>query len=129
VIRSARAGVWLAWACAAILAGCAPRSSAPATTAAAPGLVDAHLLAFNDFHGTLEPASGANGRIASVDAGGIEYFAAHMRQLRAANRNTLVVSAGDNIGASTLLSGMFHDEPTIEALNRMDVGFSPVGNH
>ena len=44
-------------------------------------------------------------------------------------RNTLVVSAGDNIGASPLVSGLFHDEPTIEAFNAMGVDISSVGNH
>ena len=51
------------------------------------------------------------------------------QHLRAQNRNTLVVSAGDNIGASPLVSGLFHDEPTIEAFNAMGVDISSVGNH
>ena len=41
----------------------------------------------------------------------------------------MVVSAGDNIGASPLLSGMFHDEPTIEALSAAGLQISAVGNH
>jgi 5'-nucleotidase len=109
--------------------GCATRSSAPPTAAAPPGLVDVQLLAFNDLHGTLEPATGGNGRIGTTDAGGIEFFATHLQRLRAQNPNTIVVSAGDNIGASTLLSGMFHDEPTIEALNQAGLDISTVGNH
>ena len=40
-----------------------------------------------------------------------------------------MVSAGDNIGASPLVSGLFHDEPTIEAFNAMGVDISAVGNH
>ena len=64
-----------------------------------------------------------------VDAGGAEYFATHLATLAARNPNTLIVSAGDLIGASPLLSGMFHDEPTIEALNAMGVDVASVGNH
>ncbi len=33
------------------------------------------------------------------------------------------------IGASPLVSGLFHDEPTIEALNRLDLDVTSVGNH
>ena len=41
----------------------------------------------------------------------------------------MVVSAGDNIGASPLISAAFHDEPTIEALNALGLDVSAVGNH
>ena len=53
----------------------------------------------------------------------------HLSALAARNPNTLIVSAGDSIGASPLLSGMFHDEPTIEALNLMGLDVASVGNH
>ena len=91
--------------------------------------VDVQLLAFNDFHGNLDPPTGSNGRIGSVDAGGIEYFATHLTRLKSNNPNTLIVSAGDLIGASPLLSGLFHDEPTIEAMNAVGLDVSSVGNH
>jgi 5'-nucleotidase len=91
--------------------------------------VAVQLLAFNDFHGHLEPPSGSNGVIGSTPAGGAEYLASHLRTLSARNPNTLIVSAGDTIGASPLLSGMFHDEPAIEALNAMGLAVSSVGNH
>ena len=81
--------------------------------------VAVQLLAFNDFHGNLEPPGGSNGLIGSTEAGGAEYLATHLASLAARNPNTLIVSAGDLIGASPLLSGMFHDEPAIEALNMM----------
>ena len=93
------------------------------------GSVDVQLLALNDFHGNLEPPSGSSGRIGSVEAGGVEYLAAHLARLAADNPRTIIVSAGDNIGASPLLSGLFHDEPTIEALGQAGLQFSAVGNH
>lgn len=94
-----------------------------------PATVQVQLLAFNDFHGNLEPPSGANGRIGQTLAGGVEFLAAHIAGLKATNPNTLVVSAGDNIGATPLLSGLFHDEPAIEALNTLGLQVSAVGNH
>ena len=36
---------------------------------------------------------------------------------------------GDLIGASPLISGLFHDEPAIHSLNALGLDFSGVGNH
>jgi len=90
---------------------------------------DVQLLAINDFHGALEPPSGGGGRIGSADAGGAEYLATHVARLKATNPNTIVVSAGDNIGATPLLSSLFHDEASIEALNLAGLQLSALGNH
>jgi len=91
--------------------------------------VDVQILAVNDFHGNLEPPAGSSGRIGTINAGGAEYLATHINTLRALNPNTVVVSAGDMIGASPLLSALFHDEPSIEAFNAMGLDFNAVGNH
>ncbi|WP_437597905.1 bifunctional metallophosphatase/5'-nucleotidase [Sorangium sp. So ce590] len=96
--------------------------------------VSVQLLAFNDFHGHLEPPAGSSGRITladatQVDAGGVAYFASHVAARRATNPNTVVVSAGDLIGASPLVSALFHDEPTIEAMNLLGLDINGVGNH
>jgi len=64
-----------------------------------------------------------------VDSGGMEYLATHIKGLSSENPNTFVVSAGDSMGASPLLSALFHDESTIKALNMMELDFSTVGNH
>ena len=93
------------------------------------GTVDVQVLAFNDFHGGLDPAMGGTGRIGNQDAGGIEYLATHLARLKATNPNTVIVSAGDNIGATPLLSSLFHDEPSIEALNAAGLQISALGNH
>ncbi|HZB75423.1 MAG TPA: bifunctional metallophosphatase/5'-nucleotidase, partial [Solirubrobacteraceae bacterium] len=102
--------------------------------------VQVQLLGLNDFHGQLEaldPAITSSGRItpapgvADVPAGGAAYLAEHIRQLEATvkKHNSLVVSAGDLIGASPLLSALFHDEPTIEAMNQIGLDLNAVGNH
>ena len=95
-----------------------------------PRAVDVQLLSINDFHGNLAPPGTITlpGGV-RTPAGGAEYLATHVNDLRKQNRNTLVVSAGDNIGASPLVSGLFHDEPTIEAFNAMGLDISSVGNH
>jgi len=118
-------------------------AAAAAKPASHPNAVDVQLLAINDFHGNLEPPGGSGGRVgvAANDgaciaaapncylAGGLAYLADDIKNLEATNPNTLVVSAGDNIGATPLLSAAFHDEPTIEGLNLIGLDVSAVGNH
>jgi 5'-nucleotidase len=97
--------------------------------------VKVQLLGINDFHGHLDAAlPGKIGRRTlrrrdRIPAGGAEYLATHVRMLSRRNPNTLVVSAGDLIGASPLLSALFHDEPTIEAMNEIGLDLNAVGNH
>ncbi len=99
---------------------------------------DVQLLSFNDLHGNLEPPSGSSGRVTEVhadgttktiDAGGVEYLATHLRQAREGNKYSVTAAGGDMVGASPLISGLFHDEPTIEALNKLDLDVTSVGNH
>ncbi|MDD9371073.1 MAG: bifunctional metallophosphatase/5'-nucleotidase [Acidimicrobiales bacterium] len=95
-----------------------------------PPPVEVQVLGINDFHGNLEPPAGSSGRIEGIDAGGAAYLASHVAALEATNpRNTVVVSAGDLVGASPLLSALFHDEPTVEAMNAIGLDINAVGNH
>src|SRR3954468_8117112 len=91
--------------------------------------VNGQLLAINDFHGNLEPPTGSSGLVNTTPAGGAEYLATHLKQDVAQNPNSLVVAAGALIGASPLLSALFHDEPTIESMNLMNLTVGSVGNH
>jgi 5'-nucleotidase len=111
----------------------------PAVSCAAepPATVNLRILAINDFHGNLRPSPGGI-RIADPDdrtkrivvpAGGSETMATLVDQLREGHKNNIFVAAGDLIGASPLLSAMFHDEPTIESLGMMGLAISSVGNH
>lgn len=113
----------LAWSAACATTG--PPTVPPATD----GTVAIQILAFNDFHGNLEPPAGSTGRIGETSVGGAEYFATHIDRRRATNPNTVVVAAGDNVGASPLLSSLFHDEPTIRALDLIGLAYSSPGNH
>jgi 5'-nucleotidase len=87
------------------------------------------LLSFNDYHGHLEAKNNETAPIDGVDVGGSEYLASTLAKLREGHRNTATVAAGDLIGGSTFLSGMFHDEPAVETLNAMGLDVSSVGNH
>jgi 5'-nucleotidase len=105
------------------------------------------LLAINDLHGHLQPNTPGTIQVGccnavrnsagdqtgwapkTVPAGGIAYLATWIKQLRTQNTNTLTVGAGDMIGASPLVSALFHDEPTIESLNSLGMDVTGVGNH
>ncbi|MHC6627581.1 bifunctional metallophosphatase/5'-nucleotidase [Streptomyces globosus] len=100
--------------------------------------VDVQLLSFNDFHGTLEAPQGSSGTVTerqadgttkAVPAGGVEYLATSLREARKGKKYSVTAAAGDMIGGSPMLSGLFHDEPTIEALNKLDLDVTSVGNH
>ncbi|GAA0651698.1 bifunctional metallophosphatase/5'-nucleotidase [Streptomyces malaysiensis subsp. malaysiensis] len=113
--------------------------SAAASDQHRPGsTVDVQLLSFNDLHGNLEPPQGSSGTVAetqpdgttkTIPAGGAEYLATSLRNARKGHDYSITAAGGDMIGASPLLSGLFHDEPTIEALNKLDLDVTAVGNH
>ncbi len=88
---------------------------------------DVHVLAFNDLHGTLDPAGN---NIYGKFAGGAAFLAKAVKDKQALyGDDELTVFAGDNIGASPLASALFHDEPITVATNLMNVDFGSVGNH
>jgi 5'-nucleotidase len=90
------------------------------------------LLAINDLHGHLQPNTPGHITLpdgTSVPAGGVAYLATHLKQLRRGAPHSLFVGQGDMVGASPLVSALFHDEPTIEALNLMHLRTTSVGNH
>lgn len=124
----------------ALLLSCTHAGGPRLAPSAAPRTVSVQVLALNDFHGNLAPPSGSSGELrtgsnpdgspARVKAGGITHLAHHLALLRAtAPKNTVVVTAGDLIGASPLTSALFHDEPTIEAMNLAGLDITAVGNH
>jgi 5'-nucleotidase len=92
-----------------------------------------HLIAFNDFHGNIDPPTGSSGLVNSNPAGGVEYLATYVKKLRTQaqreTRNVYTVAAGDLVGASPLVSAAFHDEPAIEEMNALGLDISSVGNH
>ena len=92
------------------------------------------LLSFNDYHGHLEATDTPLSRAqdpSQTPAGGVEYLSSRLELLRSAapGGRSLTVAAGDLIGGSPFLSGMFHDEPSVESLNMLGLDVSSVGNH
>src|SRR5262249_23713937 len=107
---------------------CAGSPPAP-QPASAP--VHVQLIALNDFHGHLEPPAVSVPLPDGTDpASGGAWLAAQVARLRAeAPESTLVVGAGDLIGASPLPSALAHDEPSLTLMDVVGLDVSSVGNH
>ncbi|MGY1845237.1 ExeM/NucH family extracellular endonuclease [Modestobacter sp. SYSU DS0875] len=80
------------------------------------GTTELQLLGINDFHGRLDDAVALAGTVEEQRA-------------RDDVDATLLLSAGDNIGASPFVSASQQDAPTLEVLNEMGLQASAVGNH
>jgi 2',3'-cyclic-nucleotide 2'-phosphodiesterase (5'-nucleotidase family) len=110
-LRTAAAGACVAVASAGLV------GMVPGQASAAP--VSFQLLTFNDFHGRIDDDT--------------VNFASTIEQQRNADgftdASTLLLSAGDNIGASLYASATQQDQPTIDVLNALDLDASAVGNH
>ncbi|HEY5807616.1 MAG TPA: hypothetical protein VIT67_06595, partial [Povalibacter sp.] len=89
-----------------VLASCSDVAPKPD---AAP--VTIKLIAFNDFHGNINPptsptripSAAEGGKPLELSTGGIEYLSTLIAQLRAQNPLNAVVGAGDMIGGSPLV--------------------------
>ena len=89
-----------------------------------PDQIHLRILAINDFHGNIATSSGAFDGVGRVD-----FLAANLAAAAEGAENSVFVSAGDVIGGSPLISALFHDEPTIEAMNLLGLEINSVGNH
>jgi 5'-nucleotidase len=90
--------------------------------------VTVQILAVNDLHGALEPRE-LRGRPVGGAAVLTAYLDQWTRQAHARGVDTITVGAGDLIGGSPPISALLRDEPTIAAVNLMDLRLSAVGNH
>lgn len=119
-----------------VLAGCGTAPPSPSAPAPAEP-VRLRVIGFNDFHGNLEVAGlsltladprqpGATMRVA---VGGAAPMAGLVNALRAGSPHTLVLSAGDMVGAAPLVSTLFRHESTVDVMNRLGVSAAAPGNH
>ena len=113
------------------LTACSSNNSTPEP---APLPFTVKMIGFNDYHGNLQSPGtfGVNTAVAAADrppVGGADFVAAHVARLKSQNPLSVVVGAGDSIGATPLISALFLDEPSVETLNRIGLEFNAVGNH
>lgn len=117
------------------IAGCGSSNddaAASGSSGAAAAGTEVQLLGFNDFHGRLEAQDSlvmTDDTGAEIPAGGVEYLATHLQQARTGQAHSITAAAGDLTGATPFLSAAFRDEPTLAALDALELEVSSVGNH
>jgi 5'-nucleotidase len=88
----------------------------PALQDQEPSLVRVKILGFNDFHGQLSNDKRVEGR----PVGGAAVLAAYFKRAMAGvEGETIIVHAGDLVGASPPASALHQDEPAIAFLNAL----------
>ena len=87
------------------------------------------LVGLNDFHGQLDPTTALiDGR--NVSVGGASFLATMFDEEAAVlPGSTLLLAAGDNVGASPPNSGLLQDVPAIDVENAWGLDATSYGNH
>jgi 5'-nucleotidase len=83
------------------------------------------FLNVSDWHAQLDPLN-----VAGVgNVGGAAQLSTYFQMDRAANPNTLTLTAGDAYGAAPPLSSFFEERPAVMAMNLMGFDVDTFGNH
>jgi 2',3'-cyclic-nucleotide 2'-phosphodiesterase (5'-nucleotidase family) len=92
-------------------------------------LVPIQVLGWGDYHGQLDPVDARIDNVV-VRSGGVALIGAYWKEAKARNPNgTIILSDGDNIGATPPNSAFLNDNPTIDAMNMLGFTASAAGNH
>jgi 2',3'-cyclic-nucleotide 2'-phosphodiesterase (5'-nucleotidase family) len=97
-----------------------------------PGLLrEVTILDISDYHGQLTPLSEVADTVGpAFSIGGSAFLKPWFDMYRAeASNGSLVIAAGDSVGATPPISSFFGDTPTIEVMNMMGIGLDGLGNH
>jgi 2',3'-cyclic-nucleotide 2'-phosphodiesterase (5'-nucleotidase family) len=87
------------------------------------------FMSYTDYHGQLSSTTVSMDAL-NVPVGGAAYLATLFDEEAAPLPGSeLILSAGDNVGASPPNSGLLEDMPTIDALNAWGVDATTFGNH
>lgn len=87
--------------------------------------VTIQFLTVSDWHAQLDPLS-----VTGVgNVGGAAELLSYWKADRAANPNSLTITAGDAYGAAPPLSGFFEEEPAVKTMNAMGFDVDTFGNH
>ena len=87
--------------------------------------IQVQLLGINDFHGQLSEGR----RVAGRPVGGAAVLAAYLESEQGGFAgDTLIVHAGDHVGASPAASALLQDEPSITFLNMLGNSFCRPGD-
>lgn len=77
-------------------------------------VVRVKILGINDFHGQLSPRA-----VGTRPAGGAAVLVSYLKSASAGVQDSLIIHAGDQVGASPPNSALLQDEPAISVLNAL----------
>lgn len=121
-------------AAALVASGLTLATSAPTATADVKQCVAANptetitVFGFNDFHGRVIDDTAKVDNPSRYLAGRL-FTPVEQARATQGEDNVLLLSSGDNVGASTFVSMVSDDTPTLDVLNAAGVEVSTVGNH
>ena len=81
------------------------------------------IFSINDFHGHLESPKEPS------QTGGVAYLSSVLNDLRRQRAHSVLVGGGDLIGASPAISALLRDEPTLAAMEHLNMVATALGNH
>jgi 2',3'-cyclic-nucleotide 2'-phosphodiesterase (5'-nucleotidase family)/predicted AlkP superfamily phosphohydrolase/phosphomutase len=88
------------------------------------------IVGLNDFHGQLEPTTATFDNGLTRPVGGAGQLATMFdEEAKALPKPTLLLAAGDNVGASPPISALLDDAPTIDVENAWGLDATSFGNH
>lgn len=94
------------------------------------------IFSINDLHGHLQASNPVPVMVSqdgkeggTIPAGGYAYLSSAIKAARAQKPNSILLGAGDMIGATPIGSALLKDEPVFEALNQLDLSATSLGNH
>jgi 2',3'-cyclic-nucleotide 2'-phosphodiesterase (5'-nucleotidase family) len=89
-----------------------------------------NIIGLNDFHGQLDPAATTIDTITTVGVGGASQLATMFdEEADALPGQSLLLAAGDNVGASPPNSALLQDLPAIDVENAWGLDATSFGNH
>jgi 5'-nucleotidase len=87
--------------------------------------IPVQFLNVSDWHAQLDPLN----VVGVGDVGGAAQLSTYWKADRAAEPNTLTLTAGDAYGAAPPLSSFFEERPAVMAMNLMGFDVDTFGNH
>lgn len=103
--------------------------AAPDTSMKPEGTADVTLLTLTTWQGQLDPLT-VTDSVATTSYGGFATLSSYFKAERAATKDdVLLVTGGDEFGATPVLSSAFDDEPAIKALEFLGLKATTFGNH
>ena len=87
------------------------------------------IIGLNDFHGQLDPTTLTFDGLAQRVGGGGQLATMFDEEAASLPGETLLLAAGDNVGASPPNSGLLEDMPAIDVENAWGLDATSYGNH